>query len=376
MGFQFKLDSLSTDKNFYYIYEYLEINAKWELYYDIENDEVSFIQIQIYNSFNDLIWNSSEISNMGFNDDSWDIYFPDLELNLSRDSTQLYIKFYHFFDNRVQAISTFRQTINITILKSELSCELIGFKDSMIFGDAMNFTVKIFETGNNTVLINQSVFLNLKYNTTWIYSREFSTNEEGEIYLNLSSLYDLNIGVNELNFIINDSIIYNPIQFSYTIKVNRIPIIVNITQCEKDESTSEVNLELRYYYYFDGKVVSLPNSSICIKILQNNSLKKDFLIRTDLNGNLLTRILYKSLDLDRRLSEFWIRFIFNGTKYLENRTTNLLINLDGSVHTEKLDSIQIIYLSGFISSIMIFSVIIINKKRNKEKTLADLYIKA
>ena len=158
--------------------------------------------------------------------------------------------------------------------------------------------------------------------------------------------------------------------------MNRIPIIVNITQCEKDESTSEVNLELRYYYYFDGKVVSLPNSSICIKILQNNSLKKDFLIRTDLNGNLLTRILYKSLDLDRRLSEFWIRFIFNGTKYLENRTTNLLINLDGSVHTEKLDSIQIIYLSGFISSIMIFSVIIINKKRNKEKTLADLYIKA
>ena len=376
MGFHFNLDSLSTDKNYYYIYEYLEINAKWELYYDIENDEVSFIQIQIYNSSNDLIWNSSEISNMGFHNESWDIYIPDLALNLSRDSTQLYIKFYHFFDNGVQMISTFRQTINITILKSELSCELIGFKDSMIFGEAMNFVVKFFETGNNSVLINQLVFLNLKYNYTMIFSREFITNDIGEINLNLSSLYDLKIGRNELNFIINDSIIYNPIQFSYTIKVNRIPIIVNITQCEKDESISEVNLELRYYYYFNGKAVSLPNSSICIKILQNNSLKKDFLIRTDLNGNLLTKILYKSLDLDRRLSEFWIRFIFNGTKYLENRTTNLLIKLDGSVHTEKLDSIQIIYLSGFISSIMIFSVLIIHKKRNKEKSLADLYIKA
>ena len=375
MGFHFNLNSLSTNKNVYYMYEYLEINANWELYYDIENDEVSFIQIQMYNSSNDLIWNTSEISNIGIHSESWVINIPDLELNLSLNSTQLYVKFYFFFDNGVQMISTFRQTINVTILKSELSCDLKGFKDSMIFGEAMNFTVKFFETGNNSVLVNQSVFLKINCNNNWIFSRDFSTNDKGEIAVNLSSTSELNIGENKLNFIINNSIIYDPIQFSYTIKVNRIPIMVNLIQCENDKLMSELNVELRYYYNLNGETVSLSNSSIFIKIFQNNSLKKVFFVRTNLNGSLLTKILYTSLDLDRKSSEFNIQFIFNGTTYLENRTTNVLIKMDSLDNQEKLEPIQIISFSGFVISIIIFSSLIINKKRKKEKSLADLYIK-
>ena len=375
MGFHFNLNSLSTNKNVYYMYEYLEINANWELYYDIENDEVSFIQIQMYNSSNDLIWNTSEISNIGIHSESWVINIPDLELNLSLNSTQLYVKFYFFFDNGVQMISTFRQTINVTILKSELSCDLKGFKDSMIFGEAMNFTVKFFETGNNSVLVNQSVFLKINCNNNWIFSRDFSTNDKGEIAVNLSSTSELNIGENKLNFIINNSIIYDPIQFSYTIKVNRIPIMVNLIQCENDKLMSELNVELRYYYNLNGETVSLSNSSIFIKIFQNNSLKKVFFVRTNLNGSLLTKILYTSLNLDRKSSEFNIQFIFNGTTYLENRTTNILIKMDNLDNQENLEPIQIISFSGFVISIIIFSSLIINKKRKKEKSLADLYIK-
>ena len=377
LGFQLDSYSLSTNKSSYYIYEYIEINAEWELYYDVEN-EVSFIQIQIYDDPHDLIWNSYNYSDTGFHSETWNIYIPDIDLDLINDSTQLYVKFYFFFDDKVKMVSEFKKTVNITILNSELSCELIGFKNSIIFGETTNFSVIFYETGNNSVLINQTVFLKVKYNDTWIFSREFVTEIKGEIDVNLSSIYELNIGENELNFIINDSIIYEPIQFSYAITVNRIPIIVNIIQYEEDELISEVSIKLRYYYHFKGDVLSLSNTTIFIRIFQNNSLKKEYYNRTNLNGTLLTRIIYNSLYLNSNLSEFNIQFIFNGTKYLENRTTNFLIKRDDLDQTEKLNSssIQIISFSGFITSIMIFSVIIINKKRSKEKSLADLYVKA
>jgi hypothetical protein len=375
LGFHLESCSLSTDKSYYYNYEYIEINAEWELYYDIEN-EVSFLQVQIYNSSNILIWNSFEYSDTGFHGESWNIYIPDMDLNLVNDTTQLYVKLYHFFDDKVQMVSTFKQTVNITILKSRLSCELMGFKNSIIYGETVNFSVVFFKTGNNSVLINQTVFLNIKNNKTWVFSREFITDDKGKIDVNLSSIYELKIGENELDFIINDTIIYDPIQFSYKIKVNRIPIVVNIIQCEKDELISEVTVELRYYYNFNGDKILLSNSSISIRIFQNNSIKKEFFNKTNLNGTLFTKIIYKSLDLDRMPSEFSIQFIFNGSKYLGNKTTNFLIKFDDLDHTQKLNSIQIISFSGFIISIMIFSVIIMNKKQNKEKSLADLYIKA
>ena len=373
MGFSLKLYSLSTNKQSYYIYEYIEINAEWELYY-FEGD-TSFIQIQIYNGSDDLIWNSLEYSNIGFHSETWIIYIPELDLNLFNDSTQLYVKFFHFIDDGEHAISTFRQTLNITILKSELSCELIRFKDSITFGEVLNFTVRFFETGNNSVLINQTVLLEVRFNETWIFSREFSTNNDGEITLNLSSVNELNIGENELNFIINDSMIYDPIRFSYKIKVNRISVKVDIIQCEKDELTGELDIKMLYYYNFNGDTISLSNRSISIKIFQNSSLKNDFSLRTNQNGSLSTKILYKSLDLDKKNSKFMILFIFNGTKYLENQTTNVLIKLDDFDQAENLGSIQIISFSGFITSIMIVSIFFIKKKQNKEKLLADLYIK-
>ena len=260
-------------------------------------------------------------------------------------------------------------------MKSELSCELIGFKNSIIFGQNLNFTVRFFETGNNSVLINQTVLLEVRFNETWIFSRQFRTNNDGEITLNLSSVNELNIGENELNFIINDSLIYDPIQFAYNIKVNRISVKVDIVQCEKDESTGELDVKMLYYYYFNGATISLSNRSIYITIFQNSSLKKDFSIRTNLNGSLSTKILYKSLDLDKKNSIFMIRFIFNGTKYLENQTTNVLIKLDDLDQAENFGSFQIISFSGFITSIMILSIFFIKKKQNKEKLIADLYIK-
>ena len=377
LGFHLDSCSLSTNKSSYYIYEYIEINAEWELYYDVEN-EVSFIQIQIYDDPHDLIWNSYNYSDTGFHSETWNIYIPDIDLNLINDSTQLYVKFYFFFDDKVKMVSEFKKTVNITILNSELSCELIGFKNSIIFGETTNFSVIFYETGNNSVLINQTVFLKVKYNDTWIFSREFVTEIKGEIDVNLSSIYELNIGENELNFIINDSIIYEPIQFSYAITVNRIPIIVNIIQYEEDELISEVSIKLRYYYHFKGDVLSLSNTTIFIRIFQNNSLKKEYYNRTNLNGTLLTKIIYNSLYLNSKLSDFNIQFIFNGTIYLENSTTNFLIKMDDLDQAEKLNStsIQIISFSGFITSMMIFSVIIINKNRSKEKSLSDLYVKA
>jgi len=356
------------------MYENIEIYAEWELYYNIE--EKSFIQIQIYNSSEDLIWHSYEYSNMGFNSESWIIYIPDLNLLLFNESTQLYVKLYHSWDDGGNAISTFEETINITILKSDLSCELFGFKNSITFGENLNFSVIFFETGNNSLLRKQQVFVEIKYNNIRTLLNEFATNEFGKINLNLSSLIELNIGENALNFIINESTIYDPIQFLYKINVNKIPILIDTIRCEKDYiNNKQICVELVYYYLFNGVQTFLSNRTILVKIFQNTSIKTNFYVKTNMTGSLLIKLSYNSLDLDKNLSKLLIQFIFNGTICLENKTTNIELKLDNLNPPRDFDSVQFISLSGIITSVIIFGIVITYKNVEKKKTLEDLHIK-
>lgn len=374
-GFYFNLIYLSTNKTNYYIYENIVINAEWELYYDFEG-EVSFVQIQVYDFSDELIWYSFEYSNMGFNSESWIVYIPNLHLSFPNESTQLYVKFYHFLDDGEKMISTFREIINLTILKADLSCELFGYRNSLTYGETINFSVKFFERTNNSVLVNQTIFFKIESNDKLAFARDFITNDLGKIYLNLSTLDELNLGKNVLKFIINDSIIYDPTQFIYDIYVNKVPISVNTTRCERDAFISEqINIDLQYYYIFNGEPIALSNRTIFVKISQKSSLKKIFFSNTNLNGSLFTEISYSTLGLDKKISELKIQFIFDGSEYLENKTTNIMIEINILSHSSHLDAIQMISMSGLITSVIIFGGFIINKKQKKEKRVADLQIR-
>ena len=356
------------------MYENIEIYAEWELYYNIE--EKSFIQIQIHNCSEDSIWNSIEYSTMGFNSESWTIYIPDLNLMLINESTQLYVKLYQYWDEGEKQVSTIRETINITILKSNLSCELFGFKNSITYGEKFNFSAIFFETSNNSLLINQQIYFTIKFNNKITISKEFITNEDGIIKLNLSSLIELNLGENVLNFVINDSLIYDPIQFSYKIDVSKIPIFIDTIHCEQDTlNNKQIYIELQYFYFFKGVQTFLSNKSILAKIFLNRSLETSFYLKTNTNGSLFFTLSYSALNFEKPFPKFKVLFIFNGTSYLENKTSHIDLKIEIFNHISEFDSVQFISVSGIITSLIIFGILITYKNIEKKKTLEDLSIK-
>ncbi|TFG23148.1 MAG: hypothetical protein EU532_13750 [Promethearchaeota archaeon] len=374
-GFVLNRVSLYTNKNYYYMYENIEIYAEWELYYAI-GAESCFVQINIYNISEDLIWHSCEYSNVGFNSESWIIYIPDLNLLFINESTPLYVKFCLYHDDGEKVISTSSEAIDITILKSDLSCELFGFKNSIMFGENLNFSVIFFETGNNSLLINQKIYFNIKFNNKTTFLKEFSTNETGKITLHLSSLTELNLGENILNFIINESTIYEPIHFLYKLDVIKIPILIDTIRCEKDDLKDRlIYIELLYYYFFNGVPTYLSNRTILVKIFQNTSLRTSFYLKTNITGSLIFKLLYSSLDLEKNLSKFKIQFIFNGTTFLENKTSNIELRIENLNPPIEFDSVQFISVSGLITSLIIFGILFTYKNIEKKKRLEDLYIK-
>ena len=113
-GFYVNLIYFETDKTFYYCDEQLIINASWELDYN-PTTEISFIQIQIYNESNYLLWNSSKYYERGRSEKIWILNFQDFDISFNNKSIKLFVKFFLYFIEIVSGseISTFLSTIEI-----------------------------------------------------------------------------------------------------------------------------------------------------------------------------------------------------------------------------------------------------------------------
>ncbi|MHA1661557.1 MAG: hypothetical protein ACTSUT_20875, partial [Promethearchaeota archaeon] len=94
-GGTYNLIFLKTDQEVYYIDEKIEINASWELNYNI-GLEFSYIQIQIYNIYNNLLWNSSEYYDIGIIEKNWTINILELNISYSNYSNILLVKCFYY----------------------------------------------------------------------------------------------------------------------------------------------------------------------------------------------------------------------------------------------------------------------------------------
>ena len=95
-GFYWFLEYMETNKNTYCIDEQVHINASWTLTYNPAN-EISYIQIQIFNSYDDKIWNTSEYTEIGSIEKNWTIEIQELDLDFSNYTNTLYIKCFSFY---------------------------------------------------------------------------------------------------------------------------------------------------------------------------------------------------------------------------------------------------------------------------------------
>jgi hypothetical protein len=373
-GYYFDMISFTTNKDSYYNYENIELNGIWELYYDPPQE--SFIQVQIYDCYNNMIWNSQRFSNVGYNEETWVIHIPDLDLPLNNESTSIFIKFFQFWDEGDLMVSTFWETLTIWVFKTNLTCQLTGFKNSILFGETTSFSAKFYETADNSALKNQNISLTIEANFVILSQNTYYTNELGYIDLILSSLIELTIGLNLLTFTILDNENYSNTCFSYNISVEKIPVIsevVNIDETKKNEGL--IKIHLFYYFLLNESNTPLQNEPFHIKILQNSSIKLQEFINSSDNGDLVIEINLKSLNLDSISHKLEILVIFYGTEYFLNQTLSIIIDFKSSVKLTELNSIEFIFLSSIFSFVILGTIVIFKKKQNRGQNLGDIYVK-
>ena len=117
-AFNCNLITLDTNQTEYYINEDIEINASWDLNYNIYN-ETAFIQIHILDIFDQIIWNSSKYNQIGTYVKNWTVNTENFNLNFENSSYILYIKFfvYYFQIDTTNTMSTYLESIEIKIMK-------------------------------------------------------------------------------------------------------------------------------------------------------------------------------------------------------------------------------------------------------------------
>jgi len=215
--------SLKTDKLIYYNDEKIEINASWELNYDVEK-ETSYIQIRIYDLFDNLLWNSSEYNEIGEFNKNWSVDIKNLNLSFPNISHFLNIKlwWYHFDIVTQASINIPLKTLTIEIIKRNVSCQLIGFKNRLYYGENLYFYARFYDEylENNSYIINQNIGFIIISNNSILFEKNFTTNLFGQIQLNISSIIHLKMGQNIFRFKIYKTEFYYNSEFEF--KLNMI----------------------------------------------------------------------------------------------------------------------------------------------------------
>lgn len=381
-AFYCNLNFLDTNKMVYFINENVKINASWELNYNV-NNEISYVQIQIFDSSDNNIWNSSEHSEIGFFEKNWSIDIQQLNIDFSNYTNILYVKFFSFYFHidTTNTICAFLETVKIKIIKRNPLCQLIGYRDHIKYGECLYLKVKFYESSleNPIYLINHTVELMISFNNSSRHKYTYTTNTSGAINLNLSTLTDLTLGQNFLIFSIIDNSVYNDTKFIYEIYVDKNDIVIEIINYNDSlKEHEDLAIKLSYYYYLNQSLKPLTNCFILLKIFNNKTLTYINEYKTDNFGILTILIPQELFYFDQEYQEFNINIIFNGTYFLENKTLSLSLSIDKVIYYNTKNTLQLSILS-FISILIVIlivlSYIISEKKNRSDKLLTDLIIR-
>lgn len=372
-AYYYDLIFLETDKDQYYFDEFIEINASWELYYDI-NQEISYIHIQISDDSDAILWNSSKYYEMGINEKNWTIEIQNLDYSFTNYSNTLFINAYNYFKdlNLGNQQFTLLKSVAVNIYKRNVSCEIIGFKNCIKYGENLAFTAKFFCVENNSGLSNQSVEFKIISKENLIYREDYVTNKSGIIMLYISSIDQLELGENSLIFNISNNKFFIESHFKYKLKVERYPIFNQIIRFKSNITTGEDIIFEILFYYLNGTIHPLINKTISLVIYSNDILKFEKTFGTNNSGLLKVNISYNSIEITENQDDFLINLYFNGSKFLQNFTFSLNVEIIRINNQDNHFKTEILLLSLTASSIILFSIIIYNRKRSKSKLIKEI----
>ncbi|MFX1411899.1 MAG: hypothetical protein ACFFA6_16250 [Promethearchaeota archaeon] len=369
---------LKIDKDLYYINENIRINASWDLSYNTIIED-AYVQIQLFNNFEEIIWNSSLYDDIGTYEKNWTINIEDLNLDFTEYTNLIIIKFFYYYhQSGGPPLGEFLKVIEITVVKRDVSCELIGFRNHMRYGEDLSFSVRFFDSllESSSNLINQEINFEIFSNKSLLYQRNFTTNQIGIIEIFVSSVNHLRFGQNILIFKIVDNKIYNNSEFLYEIFLEKELLSIEIIEY-KDIITIKENLiiKLFLYYFSNDSILPLNDSSVNLKIYHNNNLTFVNEYKTDKSGILFINLTQESFNPEGKLKDLIINIIFNGNYFIENKTISLNLKIKNNADLKNKISSQISLFSFFLIVISIsiaISLTFRNIKKNKENILTEI----
>ncbi len=223
-GYYYNFYSLETDKETYFNDESIRIKASWELSYN-DSREISCVQIQIYNVSNNIIWESSQYTDIGYKEENWIVDIQSLNLQFENFSNTLYIKFFYYYVEITSgaSMSIFLKTIKIETIKRNASYELIGFKNHINYGENINFKVRFYNGSlTDSYLVNHSVSFKIISKQITLFKKDYITDSSGIIEIFIPSITNLSIGGNSLIFTISENKLYYITQFECELYVDLI----------------------------------------------------------------------------------------------------------------------------------------------------------
>ena len=96
LAFSFHVISFETDEQVYHANETIGITASWTLIYD-NRSEISFMQVQMFDSNAELLWNSTKYTTIGISEHNWSINISQLGLVMNNKSCNITLRLFNYF---------------------------------------------------------------------------------------------------------------------------------------------------------------------------------------------------------------------------------------------------------------------------------------
>ena len=376
-GYYCEVYNLETDNTSYYTNEIIELNATWELDYN-PFTENGYIQINIYDSLDTLIWNSSKYYEIGLFTEHWSINTSDLRTTFLNYSNNIIIVIYFYYWYGELEHPDPKDSEEITIIKRIPLCQLIGFKERLNYGEELAFTAKFCDNTieNGSLLMHQIVSFMISFNNSIFFKDNYTTNQLGIIEMTLKSIVHLNIGLNVLIFNIMQNNIYNNTIFQYEILVEKNPVFINVLNIEHLKVKEEdLVIQLYCYYFFNDSMTPLNNQSIKVEISYNQSLIFSKIYNTNVTGFLSITISQTILSFTSEFEDILLILEYNGNFFLQSNTTSLILSIDDSKGRSSQNLNVYLIVTFSILSIVIPLPLLYRLKKERKKMLTEVIIK-
>jgi len=227
----------NTDNDTYYNDETIHINASWDLDYN-PSFEVSYIRIMVYDKSDKLLWNSSLYDQIGTHlEGEWNIKIQDLDLPFNNTSNTLSIRFFYYFYSLALIAEYFIETIEIQVIKRNITCELIDFQPYLNYEEVLDFKARFYSLENNSNLVNHIVTVKIISENKIRYIKNITTNASGIIQVSIPSFENFTIGKNILIFELKGNNFFDYAIFEYEFSFG--------TQLEEESDSKESQLETK-----------------------------------------------------------------------------------------------------------------------------------